>query len=145
MTNHVFQCNKYQERIKDIKSGKIMIFYNDSICKVIVFLCKIKMKVTGFFGILSITGHIFTMFWQLELQLSNGVTNLCRVVKSSGLPVKIAAYLVSIGWLLCLAFLYGLHFISLDWPLALTTQQSSLKLSPNLPLGFGYQCKHFRP
>ena len=49
MTNHVFQCNKYQERIKDIKSGKIMIFYNDSICKVIVFLCKIKMKVTGFF------------------------------------------------------------------------------------------------
>ena len=26
-----------------------MIFYNDSICKVIVFLCKIKMKVTGFF------------------------------------------------------------------------------------------------
>ena len=84
-----------------------MIFYNDSICKVIVFLCKIKMKVTGFLGILSITGHIYTMFWQLELQLSNGVTNLCGVVKSSGLPAKIAAYLVSIGWLLCLAFLYG--------------------------------------
>ena len=28
------------------------------------------------------------------------------VVKSSQLPVKIAAYLTSIGWLLCLAFLY---------------------------------------
>ena len=39
--------------------------------------------------------------------------------------MKIAAYLVSIGLLLCLAFLYGwrfLHKISLDWPLTLTTQ-----------------------
>ena len=37
---------------------------------------------------------------------------------------KIAAYLVSISQLLCLAFLYGWHFlnkISLDWPLTLTT------------------------
>ena len=39
--------------------------------------------------------------------------------------MKIATYLVSIGLLLCLAFLYGwrlLHKISLDWPLTLTTQ-----------------------
>ena len=47
------------------------------------------------------------------------------MVKSSRLPMKIATYLVSIGLLLCLAFLYGwrlLHKISLDWPLTLTTQ-----------------------
>ena len=34
------------------------------------------------------------------------------VVKSSLLPVKIVAYLVSIGWLLCLAFLYGWCFLN---------------------------------
>ena len=47
------------------------------------------------------------------------------MVKSSRLPMKTATYLVSIGLLLCLAFLYGwrlLHKISLDWPLTLTTQ-----------------------
>ena len=59
-----------------------------------------------------------------------------RVVKSSRLPVKIAAYLVSISRLLCLAFLYGWRFwnkISLDWPLTLTTQPSTCtsKLSDN--------------
>ena len=37
---------------------------------------------------------------------------LCRVVKSSWLPVKIAAYLVSISWILCLAFLYGWRFVN---------------------------------
>ena len=45
---------------------------------------------------------------------------LFGVVKSSWLPGKIAAYLVSIGWLLCLAFLYRWCFsnkISLDWAL----------------------------
>ena len=54
--------------------------------------------------------------------------NLCRVVKSSQLPVKISAYLVSIGQLLCLEFLYRWRFsneISLDWPLTLTTQLST--------------------
>ena len=55
-----------------------------------------------------------------------------RVVKSSRLLAKIAAYLViSIGWLLCLAFLYGwcfLNKISLDWPPTLTTQPSTLYL-----------------
>ena len=43
-----------------------------------------------------------------------------RVVKSNQLPAKITTYLVSIGGLLCLAFLYGWRFlnkISLDWPL----------------------------
>ena len=57
-----------------------------------------------------------------------------RVIKSGNLPAKIAAYLVSIDWLLCLAFFYGWHFfkkISLDWPLTLTTQQSTSKLSHN--------------
>ena len=61
-------------------------------------------------------------------------TQESRVVKSSRLPVKIAAYLVSIGRLLCLAFLYGWRFlnkISLDWPLTLTTQPSTSKLSDN--------------
>ena len=55
-----------------------------------------------------------------------------RVVKSSRLPVKIASYLVSIGRLLFLAFLYGwcfLNKISLDWPFTLTTQPSTSKLS----------------
>ena len=57
-----------------------------------------------------------------------------RVVKSSRLQLKIPAYLVSIGQLLCLAFLYGWRFlnkISLDWPLTLTTQPSTSKLSDN--------------
>ena len=57
-----------------------------------------------------------------------------RVVKSSWLPAKIAAYLVSIDWLLCLAVLYIWRFlnkISLDWPLTLTTQSSTIKLSDN--------------
>ena len=57
-----------------------------------------------------------------------------KVVKSSQLPAKIAAYLVSISRLLCLAFLYGWRFLnkmSLDWPLTLTTQPSTSKLSDN--------------
>ena len=57
-----------------------------------------------------------------------------RVVKSSLLLAKIAAYLFSISRLLCLAFLYGWRFlnkISLDWPRTLTTQPSTSKLSDN--------------
>ena len=57
-----------------------------------------------------------------------------RVVKSIRLPMKITTYLISIGWLLCLAFLYGWRFlnkISLDRPLTLTTQPSTSKLSDN--------------
>ena len=57
-----------------------------------------------------------------------------RVVKSSRLLGKIATYLVSIGWLRCLAFLYKwlfLNKISLDWPLRSTTQLSTSKLSDN--------------
>ena len=56
------------------------------------------------------------------------------VVKSSRLPVKFAIYLVSIGRLLCLAFLYGWRFlnkISLNWPLTFKTQPSTSKLSDN--------------
>ena len=52
----------------------------------------------------------------------------------AGCRRKIASYLVGIGRLLCLAFLYGRHFlkkISLDWPLTLTTQPSTSKLSDN--------------
>ena len=59
-----------------------------------------------------------------SLQKFVGKTS-CRVVQSSWLPPKIAAYFISIGQLLCLAFLYGWRFlnkISLDWPLTLTTQ-----------------------
>ena len=64
-------------------------------------------------------------------------TPFIRVVKSSRLPSKITAFLVSIGRLLCLAFFYEWHFlnkISLGWPLTLTTQPSTLKLSDNLAL-----------
>ena len=52
----------------------------------------------------------------------------------AGCRQKIATYLVGIGRLLCLAFLYRRHFfkkISLDWPLTLTTQPSTSKLSDN--------------
>ena len=66
--------------------------------------------------------------------LTSVLTRLYRVVKSSRQPAKIAAFLVSIGQLLCLAFLYGWHFlnkISLDWPLTLTTQPPTSKLSDN--------------
>ena len=57
-----------------------------------------------------------------------------KFVKSSRLSAKIAAYLVRIGRLLCLAFLYGWNFlnkITLDWPLTLTTPPSTSKLSDN--------------
>ena len=57
-----------------------------------------------------------------------------RVVKSRPLPAKIAAYLFSISRLFWLAFLYRWRFlnkISLDWPLTLTTQPSTSKLSDN--------------
>ena len=57
-----------------------------------------------------------------------------RVVKSSRLPVKIAAYLVSTGPLLCLAFRYRWRFlnkISLNWPLTLTTQPFTSNHSDN--------------
>ena len=57
-----------------------------------------------------------------------------RVVKSSQLPAKIPAYLVSIGQLLCLAFLYGWLFLNkifMDWLLTLTIQPSTSKLSDN--------------
>ena len=57
-----------------------------------------------------------------------------RVLKSSWLLAKIATYLVSFGPLLCLAFLYGWHFLNkipLDWPGTLTTQPSTSKLSDN--------------
>ena len=55
-----------------------------------------------------------------------------RVVKSSLLLAKIAAYLIS--RLICLAFLYGWRFLNkipLDWPRTLTTQPSTSKLSDN--------------
>ena len=65
-----------------------------------------------------------------EMRASDG--KYAKVVKSSRQPAKIAAYLVS--QLLCLAFLYGWHFlnkISLDWPLTLTSQPSTSRLSDN--------------
>ena len=77
----------------------------------------------------------FLFCFTLSLLIS---THSCSVVKSSRLPANIAAYLVSIGRLLCLAFLYGWRFlikISLDWPLTLTTQPSTSKLSDNRVLG----------
>ena len=61
---------------------------------------------------------------ECSLLKSVGITS-CRVVKSSWLPAKIAAYFISIGQLLCLGFLYGSRFlkkISLDWLLTLTTE-----------------------
>ena len=67
-----------------------------------------------------------------EVRASKG--KYAKVVKSSRLPVKIVAYLVSNSRLLCLAFLYGWRFlnkISLDWPLTLTTQPSTSRLSDN--------------
>ena len=63
---------------------------------------------------------------------SNILVTWPRVVKSSRLLEKIASYLVRIDRLLCLAFLYGwcfLNKISLEWPLTLTTQSSTSKLS----------------
>ena len=44
------------------------------------------------------------------------IISLCRVVKSSRLPAKIATYLVSIGPLLCFAFLYGWCFFKYNIP-----------------------------
>ena len=67
-----------------------------------------------------------------EVRASKG--KYAKVVKSSRLPVKIAAYLVNNSQLLSLAFLYGwcfLNKISPDWPLTLTTQPSTSRLSDN--------------
>ena len=55
-----------------------------------------------------------------------------RVVKSSRLVAKIAAYLVSTGRLLCLAFLCGWRFLnklSLDWLLSLTVKTDDITSS----------------
>ena len=68
-----------------------------------------------------------------------------RVVKSSQLLAKIAAYLVGIGRLFCLAFLYGWRFLNkifLDWPLTLTTQPSTSKLSDNCDVVFMIRAIH---
>ena len=66
-------------------------------------------------------------------------THLNRVVKSSWLPAKIAAYLVSIGQLFCFHLRMALlNKISLDWPLTLTltlTQLSTSKLPDNPAYG----------
>ena len=58
-----------------------------------------------------------------------------RVVKSIRLPVKITTYLISIGWIFCLAFLYGWRFlnkISLDRPLTLQCAKKVVSDSPGL-------------
>ena len=68
-----------------------------------------------------------------NMHIKTAMTRI-SVVKSSRLLVKITAYLGSIGWLLCLSFLYGWRFlnkISLDWLLTLTTRPSTSKLSDN--------------
>ena len=72
--------------------------------------------------------------WRICSLLWNSYSRSSRVVKSSWLLTKITTYLVSISWLLCLAFLYGWHFlhkISLAWLLTLITQSSTSKLSDN--------------
>ena len=68
-------------------------------------------------GIVSYIPCITIGLCKISLLLTTVVS---RVVKSSRLPLKITAYLVSIGRLPCLEFLYGWRFlnkISLDWPL----------------------------
>ena len=70
------------------------------------------------------------------------ITSIHKVVKSSWLPAKISAFLVRISWPLCLAFLYGWHFLNkilLEWPLTLTTQLSTSKLSDN-PVYTSFLC-----
>ena len=74
--------------------------------------------------------HYLGLFFWFYLYLVDCI----RVVKSSQLPAKIAAYLFSISQLLCLVFLYRLcrwNKICVDWPLTLTTQLSTSKLSDN--------------
>ena len=86
-----------------------------------------------------VQGYIHVIYFPWTLKRKNNSVSpfliLFRVVKSSWLLVNITAYLVSIGRLLCLAFLYGWRFLiktSLDWPLyTLTTQPSTSKLSDN--------------
>ena len=62
------------------------------------------------------------------------VTLIAGLSKVAGCWQKSPPTLVSISWVLCLAFLYGCHFlnkISLDWLLTLTTQPSTSELSDN--------------
>ena len=68
-----------------------------------------------------------------NMHIKTAMTRI-SVVKSGQLLVKITACLVSIGWLLCLAFLYGWRFfkkISLAWLLTFTTWPSPSKFSDN--------------
>ena len=74
--------------------------------------------------------HYLELFFWFYLYLVDCI----RVVKSSQLPAKIAAYLFSIGQLICLVFLYRScrwNKICMDWPLTLTTQPSTSKLCDN--------------
>ena len=80
--------------------------------------------------------HIYVA--KLHVAVTHFVVGLFRVVKSSWLPAKIATYLVSIGQLLCLAFLYRwcfLNKISLDWLVTLTTQPSISNFLTTLVVG----------
>ena len=89
---------------------------------------------------------MFTVCLPIQLWHNGGQSVICRVLKSSRLPAKITAHLVSIGWLPYLAFLYGwcfLNKISLDWPLTLTTQPSTSKLFDNLASGHFFFFKEF--
>ena len=77
----------------------------------------------GFYGDLDVLGHTYKiqfyylaswtgcLFWTEAFKRMWRLV-VSRVVKSSRLPAKIAAYLVSIGRLLCLAFLYRGRFLN---------------------------------
>ena len=141
---HTFKTKENKNLKKRIKLNhnmfiKIMqsFWLKSDFCKVI-FGSRKKLKWEEFLWFLSKTFHLCA--------LDSGTQNLLpffsrhhrRVVKSNQLPA-IPPYLVSIGRLLCLAFLYRWCFlskISLEWQLTLTTQPSASKLSDNPASGY---------
>ena len=78
-----------------------------------------------------ISSQVFQHCFQSNIPTNrwSGLSNVAGCQRKSQ-----PTWLVLIGLLLCVAFLYGcrlLHKISLDWPLTLTTQSSTSKLSDN--------------
>ena len=103
---------------KDISQAIIGTFFQCILLKMVGWVA-LYFKIQNPLKDISLHRKLDTQSWFLLC-----FTPFIRVVKSSRLPAKIAAYLVSIGQLLCLAFLYRWRFlnkISLGWPLTLTT------------------------
>ena len=147
-----FEANVERDREKEVEHNMSTIFLQLTQAQIVVknfaSLCCIRKihslhKTKTFLStflralIASVSPYIYLKSEKVTLLGRAPPSPRSRIVKSSWLLPKIATYMYSVsnGRLLSLAFLYGWRFlnnISLDWPLTLTTQPSTSKLSDNL-------------